>query len=578
MLLMLAGRTVAALQIGPPIWSFDGKVMPCSFNVVSFEVRNAGAQPFDGDLVVDDGAGLGSRSSAPLKQRIFLAPGTSRWVQFFPYIGSYNSQWRLSWDDGQGRTVDLGQPGEGPPAVVLLADPDAPGTRATRMRLFPENLFPPTVAATDGLEGVVLDHQPRWDAQRRESFLDWVRRGGIVHLIPGPDGAFPQFSEELAPLNVPGDRGRVAAGLVVKHRVSGAEITEEWIRNAGFPAGEIRTDGEGQIHDVDGFALRKLAAVTRPNIAWGLIYFLTVVYVVLIGPVFYFLRKRDYRLMLGAFLVTVALFAWAFTVIGRRGYGEKQIYHSLAIARPLGGARFAVRQWIHPFATSGDIYRFQHAGGSHLYAALGEGETVRGEITTGKDAGFAADIPLFSSRPFLHAGVMKAEDPGVTVSRWEVQDAKPKGDSSATLLTSLAVAMDSDFRKRVFTAVLDQGGRYWLLTATADGFEIQPGNFSKSAKDFFSEHHFHDYGGWYGGDSGDMESVLRNLRELYPFLISQVNGESAYVRKYLRSNPRPADQARLFLFAHAPPGFGMKNESFQAGAGFVLYVVDIFKP
>lgn len=575
MLLMLAGRTVAALQIGPPIWSFDGKVLPYSFNLVSFEVRNAGAQPFDGDLVLDDGAGLGARSSAPFKQRIFLAPGTARWVQFFPYIGNYNPQWRLSWDDGQARTVDLGQPSEGPPAVVRLGDPVSPGTRATRMRLFPENLFPPTVSATDALQAVVLDHQPRWDAQRREAFLDWVRRGGVIHLIPGPDGAIPQFTEELAPLNVPGDRGRVAAGLVVKHHVSGAEITEEWIRNAGFPAAEIRTDGEGHIHDVDGFALRKLAAVTRPNIAWGIIYFLTVVYVVLIGPVFYLLRKRDYRLMLGAFLVTVALFAWAFTVIGRRGYGEKQIYHSLAIARPLGGGRFAVRQWIHPFATTGDIYRFQHAGGSHLYAALGEGETVRGEIIAGKDAEFAADIPLFSSRPFLHAGVMKADDPGVKVDRWGTL--YPQSGKSSGPLTSLRIAMNAEFRKRVFASVLDHDGRYSLLTATADGFELQQGT-SKPPKEFFAEHNFQDYGGWYGADSGDMESVLRNLRGLHPFLISQVNGESAYVRKYLKSNPRPSDQARLFLFAETPSSFRMKNENFQAGTGFVLYVVDIFKP
>jgi hypothetical protein len=577
MLLMMVGRTVAALEIRPPIWSFDGKVLPRSFNVVSFEVRNAGAQPFDGDLVMDDGSGLGSRSSAPVKQRVFLAPGTSRWVQFFPYVGAYNPQWRLSWDDGQARTVDLGQPAEGPPAVVRLADPDAPGTRATRMRVFPENLFPPTVSATDALQAVVLDHQPRWDAQRREAFLDWVRRGGVVHLVPGADGAFPQFADELAPLNVPGERGRVAAGLVVRHRINGAEITEEWIRNAGFPAGEIRTDGEGHVDDVDGFALRKLAAVTRPNVAWSLIYLLTVIYVVLIGPVFYFLRKRDYRLMLGAFLVTVGLFAWAFTVIGRRGYGEKQIYHSLAIARPLGGGRFSVREWIHAFATTGDIYRFQHSGGSHLYAAIGDGETVRGDVTAGKDAEFTADIPLFSSRPFLHAGVMKAEDPGILVRRWEVLDTTSKGDNAAAPLKALAVTMVQDFRKRVFTAVLDQGGRYSLLTATGDGFDLQPGT-SRMPKDFFGEHNFHDYGGWYGGDSGDMESVLRNLRQLYPFLISQANGEKAYVRKYLTSDPRPADHARLFLFADAPQGFRMKNENFQAGAGFVLYVVDIFKP
>jgi hypothetical protein len=54
----------------------------------------------------------------------------------------------------------------------------------------------------------------------------------VIDLVPGADGAFPQFANELAPLNVPGERGRVAAGLVVRHRISGAEITAPTARKA----------------------------------------------------------------------------------------------------------------------------------------------------------------------------------------------------------------------------------------------------------------------------------------------------------------------------------------------------------
>ena len=262
--LMLAVKCHAALDVGKPLWGFDGKVLPNAFTVMSIEVGNRGAQPFDGDLVLRD---LGS--GAPLKLAVFLAPGTSRWVQFHPYVGGYVPGWKLTWNDGREREEDMGQPSTGAPATVLLADPDAPGMRAVRMRLFAENLFPTTVSATDGLAAVVLDHQPRWDAPRREAFLDWVRRGGTVHLLPGADGAAVQFTDDFSPLNITGsaDRQRIGAGLVVRHTITRAEMTEQWLKEHGFAPPELREDGQQNMSDRDGFILHRLAAITRPRMS-----------------------------------------------------------------------------------------------------------------------------------------------------------------------------------------------------------------------------------------------------------------------------------------------------------------------
>jgi hypothetical protein len=557
--LLLARESHAALQVGAPLWGFDGKVRSRSFNVVSVEVSNRSAQPFDGRLVLDS-----QGSGAPAaQQQVYLAPGSSRWVQFFPYIGSYVPNWRLSWDDGRGHAEDLGQPGVGPPATVILADPNALGARAVRMRLFPENLFPATVSATDGLSAVVLDHQPHWEAPRREAFLDWLRRGGIVHLLPGADGTLPKFTDDLAVLGITsGDRQRVGAGLVVKHTIGRAEITEEWFKEHGFPQPEVRSDGQGAV-DIDNFCFSKLGAVTRPNINWALIYSLTLLYVVLIGPVFYVLRKRNYRLLLGGFLATVVLFAWVFTVIGRRGYGEKQIYHTLAIARPLGGGRFDVHEWIHAFATSGDTYRFEHAGGGHLYGTASSEENVRGEIVTGRESHFSADIPLFSSRPFLHRGVMKADDPRLKVEHWGMK-------AGSASLNTLRVSAAPEFHANVFTAVLEHDGRYSEMAVTGEGFELREVTRAKPASEYFGPNYYDEY--------GDADNIIRTLRSLHPLFISFANGEGAYFKKRLAMPPRSADQARLFLYAEGPPEFGIKNDRFQRGQSLVLYVMDIFKP
>ena len=46
----------------------EWKVLPNSFTIMSVEIVNRGAQPFDGDLVLRD-----LSSGAPVKQAVFLA-------------------------------------------------------------------------------------------------------------------------------------------------------------------------------------------------------------------------------------------------------------------------------------------------------------------------------------------------------------------------------------------------------------------------------------------------------------------------------------------------------------------------
>jgi hypothetical protein len=96
--------------------------------------------------------------------------------------------------------------------------------------------------------------------------------------------------------------------------------------------------------------LKGLAALTKPEVAWWLLYLLTIAYLVIIGPVHYrWSRNIDYRLAIGGFLGTVAVFAVAFIIAGRRGSGETQTVNSIAIARALPGGRWDTNAMVERF-------------------------------------------------------------------------------------------------------------------------------------------------------------------------------------------------------------------------------------
>jgi hypothetical protein len=573
--LATAINALAALSIGNPVWGFDGQFVAAgTFNIVSVEVRNTGAAAFDGELVLDDGGAFGSRNSAAYRQKIFLAPGTARWVQFYPYIGNSVGDWRLVWEE-KGReakeTANSESLKTGPPAVVILADPESPTKSNARMRLFNEANFPPTVAATDALHAVILDHQPRWDVARKEAFLDWLKRGGIIHMLPGPDGAMPVFTDELLPLN---NAGPVGAGRIIHHKFSRAEITEKDLLEAGFPPPEFKTNNSEQYDYFDtndnGY-FETLASVTKPNIAWWLIYLLTAVYIVLIGPVFYLLRKRDYRILLGGFLATVAIFAWIFTVVGRRGYGEKQIYHSLAVARSIEGGKWDVRHFVHAFATSGDLYKLSYPGTTQLFAAPSRsGETVRGSVAHGKDAHLEADIPLFSARAFIHRGVMPGPDFGFKITSFETE--KSGGNLRALTLSAVGPLPDE-----IIKIGVQYNKGFYRLTRRGAVFELQGQSvtLSQSLGDGTDQSNHYRYGYGYNQNA---ERAASDLRTSFAAHLAHEVSDDSTTRKPLSSRVPPDGTVRLFMYAAAPPSFRMSSTQFTPGHEYVLYVADLSVP
>jgi hypothetical protein len=288
-------------------------------------------------------------------------------------------------------------------------------------------------------------------------------------------------------------------------------------------------------------------------------------YVALVGPVFYFLRKRDYRVVLGGFVATVALFAWVFTVVGGRGYGERQIYHSLALARAIEGNKWDVRHWVHAFATSGDSYLFRAPGASQLYAALGDGESVRGEVIQGREASFRADIPLFSSRPFVHQGIMS----GPQLS-WEVTDFALTKSRSA--LRTLRLKTPADFQPAILSVIAQHGTSFYMLNPQGGEWILGNGT-SRPMNELFGGSQGWEYGYYSESPAAAMERLRRP-----PSRLARMIGGDAESSRVALGRPPEGNRVRIFTYADAPAAFPLESSDFQAGLGFVLFVQDLAAP
>ena len=568
-LVLLGAVRAEALEVRQVQWGFDGRVVPGRFNHVSLLVANPGQGTFDGPMSFAATLGFGGTRGAAYVQPVFIGPQGARWVQFDVFIGSGSEEFSLIWGPGakERETFDRQLP-TGPPACVWLVDAADTFARPGAFKAFPDALFPTTVAATDALDAVILDYVPRWEPARRDAFLDWLRRGGTVHLTHGAGGALPVFTDTLAVLNGDGDTTRVGAGQVVRHRVPRTELRPETLTARGFAPREVQKPQDGAIHNFEETLYLQLASLTRPNVKWWLLNVLTFLYIAVIGPVAWrTARRMDYRWAIGGFLGVVAAFGLAFGIVGRRGYGESQTVHSLAIARSLGGGRWDVTQWLSAFATSSGQYTLTHTADANLYATASSDDSARGQILNGKGGRFLADIPLYSSRSFTHRGVMQGDDLGVVVEKLEYGALKlntlrlrPGPDFPKDVISVSVV-----YREKIYPLKLEHGG--WNL---ANSGELLHDTFSREKLQPFT-YDFSNY------DSNNNTTPAARLRQVIPLLQARALGAEA-ITPHIPDRPLPDHQLRLLVAAPAPAGFHMQGQGFGQENGVVLYVQDIFQP
>jgi len=570
-LLIFAAVSVSALEVQQVKWGFDGQVVPGRFNLLSVRVANSDAMPFDGTVNFNKSRGLAERVGAVYKTPCYLSPLTTRWLQFYVYIDNQYDQWRVEWGRGSDEHYDIQAPKWGPPAQVLLSNSETPLGAVSAFKQFPEDLFPPTVAATSGLDSLLLDHAPHWEPAKRQAFLNWLRTGGKVHLLMGAGGRYPEFSDELGVLNSPLERVPIGAGVVVRHATTARDIQIRDVQEGGVPLRQFKP-GEQDMpaQSADSF-FRALAQLSQRRYSWGFIYLLAIAYAALVGPANLRAGRKlaDYRLRIALLLATVAGFALLFDLVGRRGQGEASVIHSLSYARAIDGNTYDVMQWVNVFATHGAHYTITHAASHNLYATGQDYEAVNGLIESGKDGRFIVDIPMFSRRAFLHEGEMKGANIPVKIVSW---------DGTETL-KQLVLTVGPDFSKQVLEGWAVQGDQIYPMKFAKDELEFRDSD-KQSLKEFVSAPGLQQFGVSYGYGY-PQEDVVTNVegqfRKCVKPLIAWSLGAVDFTKPDALSSSSNG-RVQLFLYARSPDGFGLTGTGLGHEVGYVLYHFDLFKP
>ncbi len=590
-----------AIEIEDMRWGFNGKVAINRFNLLSVLISNPVPQPFEGEVVLRKTFGGGSPVDAPIVEQLSIAGSTSKWVQFYPYINSSwgnaigNETWRLEYE--RGKAVDVPTPRVAKYQRVILDDSTGLTPRGGVLKQMPDNLFPAFVSATDALQVVAFDREPRtWIPTQKEAFLDWLHLGGTVVLMKGPTGKVPEFSGPLAVLNSPLDDRRYGAGRILKTSLQRAQFNAEEARQmfASLPKNYVQLNekaedpidyvdpslqtqantgtgnmyGEGADPFTSSSFLGQLKEMTKPEHNWLLLHFMFWIYIAMVFPGCYILGKRwsDFRVVYAGLLGTVVLFSILFSIVGQRGYGEATAVHSVAIAKSLPGGALDVASWNNVFVTGGDKYLIKHNGQGALYSTCSETEAVNGLINNGLDGSFAVDIPPFSNREFAMRIKFPSGSPTV-----KVDDIKIDSGRLADLVVSVEglTAQDTQFVNALygdrFYGMHWQDGKLKMSSDAGDA----PSMLKLQSMQNWSN--YNNYGYRYGGQA--VQTVQERFNLMFaPLLSRSLNVMRESEARQVRLS---GDLVRIYLYAKMPPELAVQNKRLGGQHGHVLYSIDV---
>ncbi len=558
--LLLTALQAYSLDVEQWRWGFDGRAVENRLTPLSIMVSNPSPDPFEGVVTLWKIGPMGTRIGASLHRKVFVGPFSSKWIQFTPFVRDDNADWRV-FTDRNSRPVTIKAPKIGGPVAVLLT---SGGVALMKRKIvappMPEHLFPPSAALTSGLASVVLDHDPEFTPLQTRAFLDWLKGGGKLWIVPSVSGQFPTFSGDLAALNFPGDKMNLENGIVRKLSRGQGPLTA---RKMGVPA-KIQADQSSTFYldpPID-YVFRYVRKRIKTHHNWGLIFFISLLYMALVTVGNYMIgRKAKTPLKpIAFFIVTVLLFSMLLAWCGKRGQGEKSQINSMAIAREVAPERFLVEQWVDVFATSGDYYSVSYSGDDpSFFSGCREENVFNATIANGVNGLIEADIPMFSSVQFYHAEMENLPNIGIESF---------KSSFDGAIAKFMELKLSPDFPSPILDAVAVAKGKFYQFSNTGGGLYKAFGN-EKQATLSSRIKKWNDSGRPYQMFDDDTEKdSVRSL--LIPLIIRSRGGDPA-LGDFFPSLAANDDKVDIYVLATMPDAMKCSNKSIKTEKGYVLF-------
>lgn len=582
---MFWSASAHAFDIEEVRWGYAGVAHRNEINPLFLRLRNNTSEAEEFTLSLEKksfGAGrVGARIWVAEEQStLFLSPLTERWVTFYVYIGGRENEVQLLNERGPVKKPiqilftnrNQMEEKEELDRVLFASGDEFALSQKAELKRFPPEIFPPVATATDILGTVFLDEMPRWQPEQRKSFMRWLQRGGVVHVLQSRTGDYPEFEEELAVLNGALDKQHIGGGIVLRHPFGRNRLDQATLKQIEsneerlFREEETRIENEMADYyyydqDLSNSMFRTLRRFVVPDHNWPIMYVISFLYLFAVFPGAWIISKKrnDFRLTYGALLLAVFVFSMIFKIVGARGYGESTQINSIAVAHVLPDNELDVTQYSNAFVTNGGTYLLRHPGAGVIYSTASD-DDVLGDILLGPQAFFSVDIPPFTSRPFIHRSLISYPAPAAELTELNAEE------GLKSLKLNLGdVPRDAEvwalFRNRV--SKLSLSGENW--STSRDGQSL--GDFMRSIQD-------NHYGGFYD-NSNDLdpeqinsqllrEAIQRSLR-----LRSMQNGPLTLPRN---------DRLYLFINTDMPDELKCVSDDFVQQSGKLVYQYELILP